>query len=122
MQTRRLDRSWVETCCWVHWYDDDDNCLSASSENWPGVDGITCSVFGGGTDTDPTMRVSPHGLSRAGGGDKELAGNAPGLDDDVFLNIPAVRIEEASQVYRSTSPNESGGDSRNSVPAAGYQS
>jgi hypothetical protein len=31
MQTRKLDWSWVETCCWVRWYNDDDNCLS--SEN-----------------------------------------------------------------------------------------
>ena len=61
-------------------------------------------------------------LSRAGGGDKELAGNAPGLDDDVLINIPAIRIEEASQVYGPASANESRGDSRNSAPAARYQS
>ena len=68
------------------------------------------------------MRMSPHGLSRAGAGDKELAGNAPGLDDDVLINIPAVRIEEASQVYGPASANELRGDSRNSAPAARYQS
>ena len=72
--------------------------------------------------TDSTMRMSPHGLSRAGGGDKEPAGNAPGLDDDVLINIPAIRIEEASQVYGPASANESRGYSRNSVPTARYQS
>ncbi|HZE15365.1 MAG TPA: hypothetical protein VE197_06435 [Mycobacterium sp.] len=61
-------------------------------------------------------------LSLAGDGDKELAGNAPGLDDEVFLNIPAVRIEEASQVYGPASANESRGDSPNPAPATRYQS